>query len=107
MMGSDQVGPFQMEGRKAVWKITLSRPVYCRVQKRIREDIVFQVLPRNASTLPRELLYTGLTRFQQKLALLIERRAVLETLRRPERSDTRIVSPAPVIGSPEGKEVSV
>jgi len=52
-------------------------------------DIVFLVLPRNASMLSRELLYTGLTRFRQKMVLLIERdTAVLEALRRPERSDT-------------------
>ena len=52
-------------------------------------DIVFLVLPKNASTLSRELLYTGLTRFRQKMVLLIERdTAVLEALRRPERSDT-------------------
>ena len=52
-------------------------------------DIVFLILPKNASTLSRELLYTGLTRFRQKMVLLIERdTAVLEALRRPERSDT-------------------
>ncbi len=52
-------------------------------------DIVFLVLPKNASTLSRELLYTGLTRFRQKMVLLIERdTAVLEALRNPERSDT-------------------
>ena len=47
-------------------------------------DIVFLILPKNASTLSRELLYTGLTRFRQKMVLLIERdTAVLEALRRP------------------------
>jgi hypothetical protein len=52
-------------------------------------DIVFLVLPRNASTLSRELLYTGLTRFRQKMVLLIERdTAVLERLRNPQCSDT-------------------
>lgn len=52
-------------------------------------DIVFLVLPQRASTLSRELLYTGLTRFRQKMVLLIERdTAVLEKLRSPQCSDT-------------------
>ncbi len=52
-------------------------------------DIVFLVLPKNASTLSRELLYTGLTRFRKKMVLLIERdTAVLERLRNPQCSDT-------------------
>ena len=29
-------------------------------------DIVFLILPKNASTLSRELLYTGLTRFRKR-----------------------------------------
>jgi hypothetical protein len=52
-------------------------------------DIVFLILPKNASTLSRELLYTGLTRFRQKMVLLIERdTTVLERLRSPQASDT-------------------
>lgn len=52
-------------------------------------DIVFLILPKNASTLSRELLYTGLTRFRQKMVLLIERdTTVLERLRSPQSSDT-------------------
>lgn len=52
-------------------------------------DIVFLILPKNASTLSRELLYTGLTRFRQRLVLLIERdTTVLERLRSPQSSDT-------------------
>ncbi|HEY8751123.1 MAG TPA: ATP-dependent RecD-like DNA helicase [Tepidisphaeraceae bacterium] len=52
-------------------------------------DIVFLILPKNASTLSRELLYTGLTRFRQKMVLLIERdTTVLEKLRNPQCSDT-------------------
>src|SRR3954451_9805974 len=52
-------------------------------------DIVLLVLPKTASTLSRELLYTGLTRFRQKMVLLIERdTAVLEKLRNPQFSDT-------------------
>jgi exodeoxyribonuclease V alpha subunit len=35
-------------------------------------DHVFLILPEKASTLTRELLYTGLTRFRKKLILLIE-----------------------------------
>lgn len=51
-------------------------------------DIVFLVLPKTATTLSRELLYTGLTRFRQKMVLLIERdTAVLEKLRNPQCSD--------------------
>ena len=45
--------------------------------------------PKSASTLSRELLYTGLTRFRQKMVLLIERdTTVLERLRNPQCSDT-------------------
>ena len=52
-------------------------------------DIVFLILPRNAPTLSRELLYTGLTRFRKKMVLLIERdTTVLEKLRNPQCSDT-------------------
>lgn len=52
-------------------------------------DIVFLILPKSASTLSRELLYTGLTRFRQKMVLLIERdTTVLERLRSPQSSDT-------------------
>jgi hypothetical protein len=52
-------------------------------------EVVFFVLPKNAPTLSRELLYTGLTRFRQKMVLLIERdTAVLEALRNPQASDT-------------------
>jgi exodeoxyribonuclease V alpha subunit len=52
-------------------------------------DIVFLILPKSASTLSRELLYTGLTRFRQKMVLLIERdTTILERLRSPQSSDT-------------------
>ena len=52
-------------------------------------DIVFLILPKSASTLSRELLYTGLTRFRQKMVLLIERdTTILEKLRNPQCSDT-------------------
>jgi hypothetical protein len=52
-------------------------------------DIVFLILPKTASTLSRELLYTGLTRFRQKMVLLIERdTTVLERLRSPQSSAT-------------------
>jgi len=52
-------------------------------------DIVFLVLPKGASTLSRELLYTGLTRFRKKMVLLLERdTTVLEKLRNPQCSDT-------------------
>jgi hypothetical protein len=52
-------------------------------------DIVFLILPKNATTLSRELLYTGLTRFRKKMVLLLERdTTVLEKLRNPQCSDT-------------------
>jgi ATP-dependent exoDNAse (exonuclease V) alpha subunit len=52
-------------------------------------DTVFLILPKTASTLSRELLYTGLTRFRRRMVLLIERdTTVLEKLRSPQCSDT-------------------
>ena len=52
-------------------------------------DVVFLILPKTASTLSKELLYTGLTRFRQKMVLLIERdTAILERLRSPQESAT-------------------
>ena len=51
---------------------------------------VFLVIPRRAGTLSRELLYTALTRFKQKLILLLE--GDIETLvrlRRQDESETR------------------
>ena len=52
-------------------------------------DTVFFVLPKSATTLSRELLYTGLTRFRRKMVLLLERdTTVLEKLRSPQCSDT-------------------
>ncbi len=52
-------------------------------------DIVFLILPRNATTLSKELLYTGLTRFRKKMVLLIERDTdILERLRSPQESAT-------------------
>ena len=51
---------------------------------------VFLVIPRKAGTLSRELLYTALTRFKQKLVLLLE--GDIETLvrlRRQDESETR------------------
>ncbi len=54
-------------------------------------EIVFLVLPSKASTLSKELLYTGLTRFKKKLVLLVERDTdVLERLRSPSESDTML-----------------
>lgn len=53
--------------------------------------VVFLILPQNASTLSRELIYTGLTRFRRKLVLLIEKDIEpLRRLRSPECSDTRL-----------------
>ena len=53
--------------------------------------VVFLIIPQNASTLSRELIYTGLTRFRQKLVLLIEKDInPLLRLRNPECSHTRM-----------------
>lgn len=53
-------------------------------------DKVFLVIPQQASTLSRELIYTGLTRFRKKLVLLIEKDIEpLRRLRSPDSSDTR------------------
>ncbi|RRR72400.1 MAG: exodeoxyribonuclease V [Candidatus Viridilinea halotolerans] len=53
-------------------------------------DIVFLIIPQNAQTLSRELIYTGLTRFRKQLVLLIERDvSVLERLRHPKWSNTQ------------------
>ena len=52
---------------------------------------MFLIIPQNASTLSRELIYTGLTRFRRKLVLLIEKDIEpLRRLRNPEFSDTRM-----------------
>ena len=54
-------------------------------------QVVFLIIPQNASTLSRELIYTGLTRFRKKLVLLIEKDIEpLLRLRNPEYSDTRM-----------------
>ena len=53
-------------------------------------DTVFLIIPREATTLSRELIYTGLTRFRRRLVLLIEKDIEpLRRLRSPECSDTR------------------
>jgi ATP-dependent exoDNAse (exonuclease V) alpha subunit len=53
-------------------------------------DYVFFILPEKASTMSRELLYTGLTRFRKKLILLIEGKDTrpLEAYRHATASDT-------------------
>lgn len=52
-------------------------------------EIVFLIIPQEAPTLSRELIYTGLTRFRKKLVLLVEKdTGTLEALRSPERSAT-------------------
>lgn len=54
-------------------------------------DVVFLIIPQEAATLSRELIYTGLTRFRRKLVLLIEKdiKPLLQ-LRSPEHSDTQL-----------------
>jgi hypothetical protein len=52
-------------------------------------DVVFLILPQGASTLSRELVYTGLTRFRKRLVLLVEKDlGPLLSLRHPAASDT-------------------
>lgn len=53
--------------------------------------VVFLIIPQDAPTLSRELIYTGLTRFRHKLVLLIEKDIEpLRRLRNPEYSHTRM-----------------
>ena len=54
-------------------------------------EVVFLIIPQKASTLSRELIYTGLTRFRRKLVLLVEKDIEpLRRLRSPDCSDTRL-----------------
>jgi exodeoxyribonuclease V alpha subunit len=54
-------------------------------------DVVFLIIPQEASTLSRELLYTGMTRFRRRLVLLIEKDiAPLLRLRSPDCSATHL-----------------
>ena len=54
-------------------------------------ETVLLILPKEARTLSRELIYTGLTRFRKKLVLLIEGDTEnLEILRLPAHSDTHL-----------------
>lgn len=54
-------------------------------------DVVFLIIPQEASTLSRELIYTGMTRFRRRLVLLIEKDiAPLLRLRSPACSDTHL-----------------
>jgi len=54
-------------------------------------EVVFLIIPQKASTLSRELIYAGLTRFRRKLVLLIEKDIEpLRRLRSPDCSDTRL-----------------
>jgi len=51
--------------------------------------VVFLIMPKSARTMSREVIYTGLTRFKQKLVLLIEKDIEpLLTYRRPDSSAT-------------------
>jgi len=50
---------------------------------------VFLILPKSASTLSRELVYTGLTRFKKKMVIFLEQDiGVLEHFRKPSTSET-------------------
>src|SRR5438105_2157198 len=52
-------------------------------------DVVFLIIPQAATTLSREMIYTGLTRFRTRLVLMIEKDVTpLLNLRNPAASDT-------------------
>jgi hypothetical protein len=54
-------------------------------------EIVFLIVPKEAQTLSRELIYTGLTRFRKRLVLLVEGdTATLKNLRLPDYSDIHL-----------------
>ncbi|MDY7040427.1 MAG: ATP-dependent RecD-like DNA helicase [Chloroflexota bacterium] len=54
-------------------------------------EIVFLIIPKEAQTLSRELVYTGLTRFRKRLVLLVEGdTSTLRELRLPGNSDTHL-----------------
>ncbi|WP_181167130.1 AAA family ATPase [Mesorhizobium sp. B2-8-3] len=51
--------------------------------------VTIVILPRKAATLSRELLYTALTRFRERVIVLVERdTAILDQLRNPAYSET-------------------
>ena len=68
-------------------------------------DVVFLIIPQTASTLSRELIYTGLTRFRRKLVLLIEKDIEpLRRLRSPDCSGHPTTQhPYVHLGSPLGR----
>lgn len=52
-------------------------------------DVVFLIIPQAATTLSREMIYTGLTRFRTRLVLMVEKDVTpLLNLRNPAASDT-------------------
>jgi exodeoxyribonuclease V alpha subunit len=54
-------------------------------------EVVFLIIPREAQTLSRELIYTGLTRFRKRLVLLVEGdTSTLRNLRLPDNSATHL-----------------
>jgi len=54
-------------------------------------EVVFLIIPKEAQTLSRELIYTGLTRFRRHLVLLVEGDTeTLRNLRLPGHSDTHL-----------------
>lgn len=54
-------------------------------------EMVFLIIPKEAQTLSRELIYTGLTRFRKRLVLLVEGdTSTLRELRLPGNSDTHL-----------------
>jgi ATP-dependent exoDNAse (exonuclease V) alpha subunit len=54
-------------------------------------EIVFLIIPEEAQTLSRELIYTGLTRFRKRLVLLVEGdTSTLRNLRLPDNSATHL-----------------
>jgi len=54
-------------------------------------EVVFLIIPREAQTLSRELIYTGLTRFRKQLVLLVQGdTSTLRELRLPGKSATHL-----------------
>jgi hypothetical protein len=54
-------------------------------------EVVFLIIPKDAQTLSRELIYTGLTRFRKRLVLLIEGdTSTMRALRLPGNSATHL-----------------
>lgn len=71
-------------------------------------DVVFLIISQSATTLSREMVYTGLTRFRTRLVLLLEKDlGPLLSLRNPAASDTQLRNTHmfELVLRPEGSDV--